>query len=624
MIGTETYDVVVIGAGHAGCEAALAAARLGCATLMVTLNFDNIALMPCNPSVGGPAKGHLVREIDALGGEMGKAADQASIQMRVLNSAKGPAVHALRSQADKVAYQAYMRGALANEPLLTVRQLLVDDLVIEAGQVKAIIAESGEQIGCRALVLATGTYLRGKVITGDTAYPAGPNGQRPADRLSVALSRAGIALRRFKTGTPARIDARSVDFGKMKIQPGDEQVHNFSFVSEIDHRDQRPCWLTYTGEATHRIIRDNLHRAPLYTGDIEGVGPRYCPSIEVKIVNFPDKESHQVFVEPEGLSTHELYVQGMSTSLPVDVQVQMLRTIPGLERAVITRYGYAIEYDCFEPTQLDHALAFKSFAGLYSAGQANGSSGYEEAAAQGLVAGINAALFVKNAPPFLLQRSEAYIGVLIDDLVTKGTNEPYRIMTSRAEYRLLLRHDNADLRLTAKGRQIGLVDAERYERLVAKERQLQTMVELLRTTVAAPTSAVQAFLLATGSPELRTGISLYDLLKRHEIGYDALAGQFSLPPLEPEVRDQLEIMIKYEGYIKKQLEQVARAARLENRRLPLDFDYEALHGLSKEARQKLQAVRPESIGQASRISGVSPADISILLIAAEQRRRQHD
>ena len=623
MIQGEKYDVIVIGAGHAGCEAALASSRMGCSTLLLTLNMDNIALMPCNPSVGGPAKGHLVREIDALGGEMGIVTDNAGIQMRMLNTAKGPAVHALRAQADKIEYQKAMRQTLAKEACLHVRQLLVDEILMDGRQVRAIRTENGEIIGCSALVLATGTYLRGRVIVGETGFTAGPNGQRAAVNLSDSLSKIGIRLRRFKTGTPARIDGRTVDFSRMKIQPGDLETHNFSFISEITEREQLPCYLTYTSEETHKIIQDNLYRAPLYSGQIEGTGPRYCPSIEVKIVNFPDKEAHQVFIEPEGVSTHEMYVQGMSTSLPVDVQTAMLRTIPGLEHVEIMRYGYAIEYDCIDPTQLDHSLSFKEFSGLFSAGQVNGSSGYEEAAAQGLIAGMNAALKVFGKAPFVLQRSDAYIGVLIDDLVTKGTNEPYRIMTSRSEYRLLLRHDNADLRLTEKGYVAGLVTPARLARLMLKKSSLESAVSLLKSTTVAPSEEVQTFLRNCGSSELKSGCNLYDLLKRQEISYSDLKSVFSLPDLEKEIMAQLDIMIKYEGYIKKQWEQVQRAERLENRLLSPNLDYTQIRGLSKEAQQKLQMIRPVSIGQASRISGVSPADISILLIYEEQRRRQN-
>ena len=624
MLCSERFDVIVIGAGHAGCEAALAAARMGCTTLLVTLNLDNIAMMPCNPSVGGPAKGHLVREIDALGGEMGLAADRASIQMRMLNTAKGPAVHALRAQADKLEYQKAMRLALAAEPLLAVRQLLVEELLFEGRTVTGMITETGERIDCGALVLATGTYLRGRVIIGDAMYAGGPNGQRAAVNLSASLAQAGIRLRRFKTGTPARIDRNSVDFSRMSIQPGDAQTHNFSFLSEITERSQQPCWLTYTTPETHRLIRENLHRAPLYSGQIEGTGPRYCPSIEVKIVNFPDKETHQVFIEPEGNSTQEMYVQGMSTSLPTDVQVAMLRSIPGLEQARIMRYGYAIEYDCIDPTQLDLSLAFKDYPGLFAAGQVNGSSGYEEAAAQGLVAGLNAARRVKNLPPVVISRAEGYIGVLIDDLVTKGTNEPYRIMTSRAEYRLLLRHDNADLRLTQKGYEAGLASSLRWQRTEEKRRCIEEALSLLKQATIGPNESLQTLLRELGSAELRTGISAHDLLKRPNINYSAIREELGLPELSPEVVFQLEVMIKYEGYIKKQIEQVQRAAALEGKTLPAELDYAEVRGLSTEARQKLTEIRPVSIGQAARISGVSPADISLLLIFTEQMRRRQN
>ena len=624
MKGPEQYDVIVIGAGHAGCEAALAAARMGCSTLMVTLNLDNIAMMPCNPSVGGPAKGHLVREIDALGGEMGVAADHASIQMRMLNTAKGPAVHALRAQADKLEYQKAMRQALSRETLLDVRQLLVESLIVEDRTVKGIITEHGEEIRCRAVVLATGTYLRGRVIIGGTMFEGGPNGQRAAVALSGSLTQAGIRLRRFKTGTPARVDAKTVDYSRMKDQPGDEHTHNFSFLSEITEREQRSCWLTYTTPETHRLIRENLHRAPLYSGQIEGTGPRYCPSIEVKIVNFPDKETHQVFIEPEGVSTQEMYVQGMSTSMPADVQIAMLHSIPGLENAQIMRYGYAIEYDCIDPTQLDLSLAFKDFRGLFAAGQVNGSSGYEEAAAQGLIAGVNAARSFKDLPSLVIQRSEGYIGVLIDDLVTKGTNEPYRIMTSRAEYRLLLRHDNADLRLTVKGYEVGLASRGRWEKTEEKLRVLEEMMEKLKQITTGPTESLQTLLRELGSTELKTGTSAYDLLKRPNVSYSSLQAELSLPELDPEIVFQIEVMIKYDGYIKKQIEQVRRASSLEAKLLPPGLDYSAVKGLATEARQKLAAIRPVSIGQAARISGVSPADISLLLIYTEQLRRgQH-
>ena len=619
-----SYDVIVIGAGHAGVEAALAASRMGLSTLCLTINLDSVGHMACNPAIGGTSKGHLVREIDAMGGEMGLATDEVYLQLRMLNTAKGPAVHALRAQADKLEYQKAMRLALAAEPLLAVRQLLVEELLFEGRTVTGMITETGERIDCGALVLATGTYLRGRVIIGDAMYAGGPNGQRAAVNLSASLTQAGIRLRRFKTGTPARIDRKSVDFSRMTIQPGDEQTHNFSFLSTITERSQQPCWLTYTTAETHRLIRENLHRAPLYSGQIEGTGPRYCPSIEVKIVNFPDKETHQVFIEPEGNSTQEMYVQGMSTSLPTDVQVAMLRTIPGLEQARIMRYGYAIEYDCIDPTQLDLSLAFKDYPGLFAAGQVNGSSGYEEAAAQGLIAGINAARRVKNLPPVVIARSEGYIGVLIDDLVTKGTNEPYRIMTSRAEYRLLLRHDNADLRLTRRGVEAGLASPQRWQRTEEKQSRIETMLEQLKQTTIGPNESLQAILRELGSAELRTGISAYDLLKRPNITYAAIREELGLPELSPEVVFQLEVMIKYEGYIKKQIEQVQRASTLEGKPLPAELDYADVRGLSTEARQKLTEIRPVSIGQAARISGVSPADISLLLIFTEQMRRRQN
>ena len=623
MFVAETYDVIVIGAGHAGVEAGLAAARMGCKTLLATLNMDNIAMMPCNPSVGGPAKGHLVRELDALGGEMGVNSDKTCIQFRMLNTGKGPAVHALRAQADKKLYQNTMKETCENQENLDVKQLLIDKLIVEAGKVVGVEIETGEVYQCKTAILASGTYLSGKVIIGENAYTGGPNGQRAAIKLSESLQEVGVKLMRFKTGTPARVDSRTLDYTKMQIQPGDATVHNFSFMSDIKTRDQVPCWLTYTNAATHKIIMDNLHRAPMYTGLIEGTGPRYCPAIETKLVRFPDKETHQLFIEPEGLNTNEMYVQGMSTSLPMDVQYAFLKTIPGLENVKIMRPGYAIEYDCVDPLQLKSSLEMKHIRGFFSAGQANGTSGYEEAAAQGLIAGINAALLVQGKEPFILSRSDAYIGVLIDDLVTKGTNEPYRIMTSRAEYRLILRQDNADLRLTEKGWQIGLVSEARYERFTKKSASIAATMAILKDTIVTPTPETQAKLAAIGSSDIRTGTSLCDLLRRTEMTYEALRSQFDqLPEVSEEVWNQIEIQVKYEGYIRKQIEQVERAQKLEEKLIPEDIDYKVVPSLPGEARQKLAEVKPRSIGQASRISGVSPADISILIVYIEQFRRR--
>lgn len=615
------YDVIVIGAGHAGCEAALAAARMGCRTLALTTNLENIALMACNPSVGGPAKGHLVREIDALGGEMARNIDETAIQMRMLNTGKGPAVQALRAQADRRQYQRRMRLSLERQPGLDLKQATVREIVVEGGQVRGVITGTGLEYGARAVVLATGTYLEGRVITGDYSHRAGPSGQLAAVGLSDCLRRLGLELVRFKTGTPPRVDGQTVDYRKMTPQPGDEEPWTFSFVSRRERRDQVPCWLTYTNERTHEVIRRNLHRAPLFSGDIVGVGPRYCPSIEDKIVRFPDKLSHQVFLEPEGLDTAEMYVLGLSTSLPEDVQVEMLRTIPGLEEAQIMRAGYAIEYDCLVPTQLKRSLQVKGFDGLYSAGQINGTSGYEEAAAQGIVAGINAALYVQGREPLVLGRSESYIGVLVDDLATKGTREPYRMLTSRAEFRLLLRQDNADLRLTEKGRAVGLVDDERYRIFCEKREAVARERERIRETVVYPGPKVDEVLEGAGSSALRGPATAESLLRRPEVGYRELAAMGCVPAtVLPEVREQVEVEIKYEGYIAKQREQVARMERLENRSIPKDLEYSKLRGLSTEARQKLSAMRPETVGQASRISGVSPADISVLLVHLERYR----
>lgn len=619
---TDTFDVIVVGAGHAGVEAALAAARLGGKTLLATLSLDNVALMPCNPSIGGPAKGHLVRELDALGGQMGISADLACIQMRLLNTGKGYAVHALRGQEDKPFYHTLMKKIVENQENLELKQLMIDKLLVENGAVVGVEAETGEVFEAKCVILATGTYLRGRIVYGQVNYECGPNGLRSAQKLSASLLENGVELMRFKTGTPARIDARSLDYSKMEPQYGDEEVRNFSFISDIKTREQVPCYLTYTNEATHKIIRDNLHLSGMYNGMIEGVGPRYCPSIESKIVRFANKERHQLFIEPEGRSTNEMYVQGMSSSLPAHIQLQFMQTIPGLEHCKMMRAGYAIDYDCLDPLQLRPSLEHKAISGLFSAGQSNGTSGYEEAAAQGLMAGINAMMKINGREPLVLRRDEAYIGVLIDDLVTKGTSEPYRMMTSRAEYRLLLRQDNADLRLTEKGRAIGLVDDKRYGIFTEKRTALERTVSELGKQNISPSAENNAKLEAMGTAPLRNGSSLLDLLRRKEVTYSKLQQAFDLPELAPQVAEQAEIFAKYEGYITKQRQEVERFMKLENKRLPDDIDYRAIKELSSEAAEKLDKVRPANIGQASRISGVSPADISVLMIALELKRRK--
>lgn len=616
-----SYDVIVVGAGHAGCEAGLAAARLGCRTLVLTVNMDNIALMPCNPSVGGPAKGQLVREIDALGGEIGINTDRSAIQMRMLNTAKGPAVHALRAQADKRLYQDNMRRVLEGQENLDVRQVMVDRVLSRNGRVAGVACSTGAIFEAPAVILTTGTYLKGRIIIGELAYSGGPSGNFPSLKLSESLRDLGIKLVRFKTGTPSRVDKRSLDFSKMTIQPGDEALYNFSFVSDIKERDQVPCWLTYTNESTHTIIRNNLNRSPLFSGFIEGTGPRYCPSIEDKVVKFAERTGHQVFVEPEGRYTNEMYVQGMSSSLPEEVQAAMLRTVPGLENAKIIRTGYAIEYDSIDPTQLKLSLENKDIPGLFSAGQINGTSGYEEAAAQGLMAGINAVMYVKGGEPLVLSRSEAYIGVLIDDLVTKGTNEPYRLLTSRAEYRLLLRQDNADMRLTETGHKIGLIGNERISYFLEKKKIIYDEIDRLNRTSVPLNNEIKRIIKEKGS-EYNQSCSMAVLLKRPELTYkDLLDLPLESPNLPQVIREEVEIEVKYEGYIKKQMAQVERFEKLESRKIPAGVNYADMKGVSNEARQKLDRIRPESVGQAARISGVSPADIAVMMIYLEQTAR---
>ncbi|PIH57760.1 tRNA uridine-5-carboxymethylaminomethyl(34) synthesis enzyme MnmG [Paenibacillus sp. LK1] len=616
-----SYDVIVVGAGHAGVESALAAARMGSKTLMITINLDMVAFMPCNPSIGGPAKGHVVREIDALGGEMGRNIDKTFIQMRMLNTGKGPAVHALRAQADKFSYQHTMKETMENERNLTMRQGMVDRLIVEDGQCVGVVTQTGTEYRAKAVVLTTGTYLRGKVIMGELMYESGPNNQQPSLKLSEHLRELGFDLVRFKTGTPPRVHKDTIDFSKTEIQPGDDKPKFFSYETESSDNEQLPCWLTYTSVETHQIINDNLHRAPMFSGVIEGTGPRYCPSIEDKIVRFSDKPKHQIFLEPEGKNTSEYYVQGLSTSLPEDVQLAVLRSIPGMEKVEMMRNGYAIEYDAMVPTQLWPSLETKRLPGLFTAGQINGTSGYEEAAGQGVMAGINAARKVQDKEPVVLDRSQGYIGVLIDDLVTKGTNEPYRLLTSRAEYRLLLRHDNADMRLTEIGHDIGLIPDERYSKFLDKKAKVEQEVNRLKAAKVRPVE-VNSKLEEIGSTPIQDGSTLLTLMRRPEIGYDWIE-QISPSELEltADMKEQVEIQIKYAGYIEKQLIHVERLQKMEKKKIPDTIIYDEIHGLAMEAKQKLATIRPISIGQASRIAGVTPADISILLVYLEHYNR---
>lgn len=621
-----SYDVIVVGAGHAGCEAALAAARLGCKTIVFSINLDSMANMPCNPNIGGTAKGHLVREIDALGGQMGKTTDKTFIQSKILNNSKGPAVYSLRAQVDRRHYQMEMKHTLELQENLDIRQAEVVELLTDEAKTKitGIKTHTGAIFHCKAIVLTTGTYLQGRIIIGDVSYSGGPDGIFPANKLSASLAELGISLLRFKTGTPARLNRRSLDFSKMTEQPGDDTIIPFSFETESIEKEQVSCWLTYTNKDTHEIIKKNLHRSPLYSGDITGIGPRYCPSIEDKIVRFADKENHQVFVEPMGLETEEMYLQGMSSSLPEDVQIEFMKTVPGLENVKVMRSAYAIEYDGIDATQLKLSLEFKNIEGLFSAGQINGSSGYEEAAAQGIIAGINAAQKIHEKEPLMLDRSQAYIGVLIDDLVTKGTKEPYRMMTSRAEYRLLLRQDNADLRLTSLGRKVGLISEERYLKFQEKRELIEKEIDRLNNSYLPPSEEVLKYLESRESTAIKSGINVAELLRRPEISYESLSEVMELPVLPRSVREQVEVAIKYEGYIKRQMQQVEQYKKLEGRKLPREMDYSLIQGLRLEARQKLSQIKPDSIGQASRITGVSPADISVLLIHLEQMNRSNN